>query len=261
MFHFALLLICLMSCNSDSYRSNKQLEIDKEQIRNCFLSNVENYRLHHRYDLRNQKQDEKEIFIEKKEMAKDYYKRFPTAELDPANFFEPYASRFSLAEDRYIASPNPTSEELNIEVDTVIYSSDSLRFFAVLVVELNYQAIEGLEEKRSFNRRFDSKAIMGLRNETTNSLQIYPLTKHKVTGFETAESAASELRMLYFNHLKGKGSTGTVFEGMNFDHNVGDADFFEKSPYFKKHPSGLFYFQMYRHLGEDYKYNYLKCNE
>jgi hypothetical protein len=81
-----------------------------------------------------------------------------------------------------------------------------------------------------------------------------------VVGFESHEAAAIMLKDLFFNHLKGKGSTGTVYEGEKFKHNVGDKDFFRYSPYFQKHSSGYYNFQMYRYFGKDFKYNYLECS-
>lgn len=69
------------------------------------------------------------------------------------------------------------------------------------------------------------------------------------------------IKDLYFNRLKGIGSTGSIYEGMKFKQNIRDKDFFEKSPYFQKHESGLYNFQMYRYLGKDCFYEYLSCGE
>ena len=69
----------------------------------------------------------------------------------------------------------------------------------------------------------------------------------------------SVIKDLYFNRLKGIGSTGSVYQGTHFKQNVGEKGFFEKSPYFQKYNDEFFNFQMYRHLGKDYPYQYLSC--
>jgi hypothetical protein len=236
---------------------NKYCDRDKEQISDCFIENVEYFRKYHKYD--------KIIYINSPDSLKkehqEYYKKYPEAERDPANFFEPYATRFSLVIDDFVSSPRPTRNQLNVKTDTVIYSQDSLLCVAFLIVESKYDDIDGLESKRDNNRKFDGNAVIGYRQNIENSFQIYPLTKHKVIGFENYETTATMLKNLYFNNLKGKGSTGSVYDGLRFNHNVGDKDFFKKSPYFKKHKNGLYNFMMYRYLGKEYKYNYQFCEQ
>ncbi|PIE50595.1 MAG: hypothetical protein CSA38_02165 [Flavobacteriales bacterium] len=261
---FLMMYLNLFSCSffgtkknpmieENSY--NKSYDRDKEQISNCFIKNVEYFRKYHRYD--------KKIYVNSTDRLKkehqEYYKKYPGADRDPANFFEPYATRYSLAKDDYVSSTKPTKSQLNVKTNTIIYSQDSLFCVAFLIIELKYDDIDGLESKRDNNSRYDGKAVIGYRKNIENSFQIYPLNKHKVTGFENYETTATMLKNLYFNNLKGKGSAGGIYEGMTFNQNVGDKYFFTESPYFKKHKSGLYNFMMYRHLGKEYQYNYQFC--
>lgn len=254
----------LLNCPSNATMDKKQntvskgnYEKDKKHIADCFFANIEFYRMFHRYDLK--------VYVDSPDSVKtkyeSHYSKFPGAEKDPANFFEPYASRYDALNRSYVNSSFASKEQLNITTDTIIYSND-LRFcVAFLVIHLGYYDVEGLEAQPSAGREFDAMAIIGYRESVEAQFDIFPLTKHKVVGFERYDAAILMLKDLYFNHLKGIGSTGTVYEGEKFRHNVDDENFFSLSPYFKMHSSGLYNFQMYRHLGHDQPYIYVSCNE
>lgn len=263
---FFIIYLSLLSCSFLETKNNpvmkenpcdKSCERDKEHISNCFIENVEYFRKYHRYD--------KKIYINSPDSIKkeyqEYYKKYLGADRDPANFFEPYAARFSLVKDGYVSSPKPTANQLNVITDTIIYSENSLFCVAFLIIESKYDDIDGLESARGKNRRFDGRAVIGYRKNMESPFRIYPLTKHKVTGFESYETTATMLKNLYFNNLKEKGSKGTIYEGLKSKRNVGDKEFFKKSPYFKKHKNGLYNFQMYRYLGKEYSYNYQGCKK
>src|SRR5690554_6583206 len=85
---------------------------DKKQIANCFIENVEYFRKYHRYDFK--------IYVNSSDSLKqeyeEYYQKYPGANRDPANFFEPYASRFDLKQDKYVKSPR--SEEHTSELQS-----------------------------------------------------------------------------------------------------------------------------------------------
>jgi len=228
---------------------------DKKQIANCFIENVEYFRKYHRYDFK--------IYVNSSDSLKqeyeEYYQKYPGANRDPANFFEPYASRFDLKQDKYVKSPVPTEQQLTVTVDTIVYSQDSLFCVAFLVLHLHYDEIKGLEQKRDEDRGYSAKAVIGYRANADEPLNIYPLKKHSVIGFESYKAASTMIKDLYFNRLKGIGSTGSVYEGTKFKQNVGDKGFFKNSPYFQRYDDKFFNFQMYRHLGKDYPYNYQQC--
>ena len=227
---------------------------DKEQIGNCFIDNVEYFRLFHRYEY-----DDDRISDSIKNISIDYYQKYPQARWDAANFFEPYATRYSLVKDNYVNSPLPTKDQLKVATDTLFYNKTGLVCVAFLVIELKYTKVNGIEDARKAGREFDAKAIIGFRKDISCPFEIYPLEKHMVTGFGDYKEAVDILKDLYCNHLKGSGSTGSVYEGLMFKQNVGDKDFFEKSPYFQKYDSITYNFQMYRHLGKDFKFNYRYC--
>lgn len=234
--------------------SNQNYIKDKKQLENCFIENVEYFRKYHREDLK--------IYVNSPDSVKQkydqYYKKYPGADWDPANFFEPYSIRFDLKKDEYVNSPIPTEKQLTVTADTIVYSKDSLFCVALLVLYLHYDAVKGLEQMRDEGREFSAKAVIGYRVNAGEPFNIYPLTNHSVIGFESYEAASIMIKDLYFNRLKGT-TLGGIYRGMKFKQNVGDKDFFSKSPYFQKHKSGLYNFQMYRHLGKDYPYHYQQC--
>lgn len=230
---------------------------DKKQIESCFIENVEYFRKYHRYDFKIYENSQDSL----KQEYEKYYQKYPGANWDPANFFEPYASRFDLKQDKYVQSPIPTEKQLTVTTDTIVYSKDSLFCVAFLILNLHYDEIKDLEQKRDKDREYSAKAVIGYRTNTEEPFDIYPLKKHSVTGFESYKAASTMIKDLYFNRLKGIGSTGSVYEGMKFKQNVGDKDFFEKSPYFQKYNDKFFNFQMYRHLGKDYPFQYLSCKD
>ena len=266
---FIIGLIVLANCSHSKQNTTTMRDVpfssvkkekynkDKEQIAECFIDNVEYFRKYHRYDF--------EIYVDSPDNVRkkydNYYSKYPGAIRDPANFFEPYASRYSLKEDKYVTSPLPTNEQLTVTTETVVYSEDSLFCVAFLIIKGNYNQMEGIEGNMAQGREYDAKAIIGYRRDIEKPFDIYPLKNYSVIGFESYEAAAIMLEDLYFNKLKGKGSTGRIYEGKQFKQNVGDQEFFEKAPYFEKHKSGLFNFQMYRYLGKDYPYRYLRCGE
>lgn len=266
---FILGIMILANCSHSRQSTNKKDNLsfssgmvenytnDKNQIKNCFIENVEYFRKYHRYDLK--------IYVNSSDSLKqeyeEYYQKYPGANWDPANFFEPYASRFDLKQDKYVQSPIPTEKQLTVTTDTIVYSKDSLFCVAFLILNLHYDEIKDLEQKRDKDREYSAKAVIGYRTNTEEPFDIYPLKKHSVTGFESYKAASTMIKDLYFNRLKGIGSTGSVYEGMKFKQNVGDKDFFEKSPYFQKYNDKFFNFQMYRHLGKDYPFQYLSCKD
>lgn len=253
----SLNLLCCTFSKSDIKQAEVMpvsLEIyqrDKEQIATCFIDNVEYFRLFLRYEY-----DAKIYLDSMKIISDEYYKQYPQAKWDAANFFEPYATRYSLVKDNYVNSPLPTIDQLKVTTDTIFYNKSGLLCVAFLVIENKYSKIKGLEDARNSDRRFDARAMIGYRLTTDSLFKMYPLEKHIVTGYRNFEEATNILKDLYCNHLIGIGSTGSVYEGLTFKQNIGDKDFFEKSPYFQKYDSITYNFQMYRHLGKDFKFNY-----
>ncbi|MDR2840816.1 MAG: hypothetical protein LBV75_06075 [Paludibacter sp.] len=228
---------------------------DKQQIADCFIKNVEYFRLYHKYGWQIYANSPDSV----KQRYNDYYSKYPGADLDHANFFEPYATRYSLAEDKYVSSPLPTDEQLTVITDSILYSKDSLLCFAFLIIEGKYSSIEGIENTMVAGREYDAKATIGYRKDIEKPFDIYPVTKFNIVGFESYAAAALYLEDWYFTWLKKSGGSGGIYAEKKFLHNVGEEGFFEQTPYFQKHKSGLYNFQMYTDMVKDYPYQYLTC--
>jgi hypothetical protein len=233
-------------------------ERDKKQIADCFIDKVEYYRKYHNY--------ETEVYVNSSDSIKkkqeEYYSKFKGADIDPANFFEPYASRFNIKRGKSISSPFPTIDQVEVTTDAIVYNEDELICFAFLVIKGNYSQVKDLEEVRDKGRDYDARAVIGLRQTKEEPFEIYPVTKFGIIGYEAYDTAVEQIKTLYFTRLKGDYTAGTQYTGeYTFNSNVGDKDFFEKSPYFKKTKKGLYYFQMYIDLkGNIKEYQYQKCN-
>lgn len=215
-----------------------------EPIAKAFLDIVEGFRRYHRYDLDPHRGDSDSLALMKRVSRNNYYDTVPWARNDPANVFEPYASRYNVDLSRYVSSPNPTEEVLKVMIDTAIYNYDSSLFVALVVLELNYTEIDGYENKRLTNRRFDGHAIIGYKSQ--GGYDLYPLTAFKIIGYESKSSVIKDLRQFYFFNLANvEGSAFTVFEGKKYHENFNSESFFECSPLFKKDSIGLYAFEKY----------------
>ena len=236
----------------DTPKDTIMYEQDRKQIANCFIDKVEYFRKYHDYET--QVYLSSPDSIKKKQEA--YYSKYQGADIDPANFFEPYATRFNLKRDKYVTSPLPTIDQIEVTTDAIVYNKNELICFAFLVIKGKYSAIKDLEEARDKGREYDAKAVIGLRKSTEQPFEIYPVTQFGVIGFESYQSAKEEIETLYFSKLNKVGT----YQGLKLI-NLGVKNFFEKSPYFRKTKEGLYYFQLYKdYKGSIKKYNYLpKC--
>lgn len=229
--------------NEQLFYQNERIRIDKINICQAFIDNVEYFR---------QFKDYTRCHKDSIEM------KHPNSQWDPANFFEPFASRYSLAKDNYTNSPLPTQEQITITVDTIIYNTDSLLCFAFICIYSHYDIIKGLENARRIGREYDAKSIVGFRENINDTFKIYPLNTFNVFGYQDCESAINVLKECYFNELKGS-RLPLLFKGENrhFEYNLGDPNFFnsvmfEKDDYRK----GFYNFQLYRYCGDIYEYQY-----
>jgi hypothetical protein len=242
----------------DAPKDKIMFEKDKKQIADCFIDKVEYFRKYHDY--------ETDVYVNSpdniKKEQEEYYSKYVGADIDPANFFEPYANRFNLKRDRSVTSPFPTIDQLEVTTDTIVYNEDELICFAFLVIKGKYSHAKDLEEARDNGREYDARAVIGLRQTKEAPFEIYPVTKFSAIGYEAYNTAVEQIKNLYFTKLKGDYTEGTQYTGKNtFNSNVGDKYFFKKSPYFKKTKNGLYYFQIYKELkGNTKEYQYQKCN-
>lgn len=231
---------CSRCCNKnlDSVES-VIVQIDKKQISQSFIDNVEYFR---------QFKDYSGYLKDSIEME------HPNSQWDPANFFEPYASLYSLVKDNYINSPLPTQTQMTITVDTIIYNNDGLFCVALLCLNLHYDIIKGVEDKRDLGREYSAKAIIGYRDSINEPFKIYPLDTFIVVGFESCRSAISCIKNMFFNQLKGT-SLPMLYKNGYYECNLNDSSFFQ-SVIFKKYKKGYYNFQLYRYMGSVYEYQY-----
>lgn len=241
------LLLCCLSCQNKKILpvSKSVYNADKLQIAKFFIEKVEYYRLYSNYERYHIPTYPPKEYEAKVKQIEDHYKKYPYAKYDPANFFEPYACRYSLIKDRYVNSPLPTASQLEVITDTIVYSKNLLLCFAFLVVHNKYNSINGLEDDRNKGREYDANAVIGCRSSLKDPFEIYPPYQFNVTGFASYEDALKISKNLFFKKLVKGGSGSPIFSGMHFKQNVGDEDFFEKSPFFRKTRQGFYYFQLY----------------
>lgn len=235
---FSLMLLSLYSCSdskvskniSEHQPSKQQLEIDGQQIVESFLNTVETYRQFLLDDTVNMK-----------------------AIVDPSNFYEPYAERLT-TDGKVISSPFPISSQLKVTIDTIVYGQNKNFCFALLIIESNYSTVTGLENKKT-DHPYDACAVIGYKLNDNDTFNLYPVTTFKVIGVDSYTDAKRIIRDSYFRNLrKTSGGVFSVFNGIPFVYNLGDPQFFEKSPFFQKYDSLRYNFQMYHNLGEDYEY-------
>ena len=98
--------------------------------------------------------------------------------------------------------------------------------------------------------------MVGCRKHPKDTLRAYPLSFFSLRGYDYKGTLVEDLIRLYSTKLKGTTLAGYVYENYLFNHNVGEKDFFTESPLFMKYNDSTYYFQMYRALGEDFRYDY-----
>lgn len=235
-----LLLFLLLCCNC-IYKQSTSIPPKNDLFCQAFIDNVEYFRLFKDYS--GCHKDSIEI-------------EHPNSQWDPANFFEPYASRYSLAKDNYINSPLPTQKQITITVDTIIYNTDSLFCVAFICIYSHYDIIKGVENACRIGREYDAKSVIGFRENINEPLDIYPLNTFSAVGYQDCKSAISILKDLYFNELKGS-SLPFLFESGEYEHNLNDSIIFNSILFKKNIKYPEFYnFQLYRYNGKIKTFNY-----
>lgn len=230
------------SQNNLSYQSeSEKVQLDKQNISQAFIDNVEYFRRFRDYSGR--LNDSLEI-------------KHPNSQWDPANFFIPYASRYSLDKDDYINSPLPTQTQITITVDTIMYNTDSLFCIAFVCIYSHYDDIKGIEQNCRVGREYDAKSIIGFRENINDTFKIYPLETCNAIGFPDCESAIKMLKELYFDELIGS-RLPFIFETGEYKYNLNNPQIFNTILFKKnsKYPE-LYNFQLYRNLGNIKEYNY-----
>jgi hypothetical protein len=233
---FICQMLLLSSCNNHkafapnfTVVSKQRYEEDKKQIVNCFMKNVEAYKI-----------------LKKK--GEYLY--------DPATYYNPYSTSIydELARVNRISSI-PISKTLKIRVDTILYDSLGHRCFAFVGIKRITLIYRGTIYKEQ-DTDYDAKAFIGIRKNINDSLSIYPCELFGVSGFESYDAALNRLKHYFYNSLKGSSLNFGVYLGKLFEENVGDKEFFKNSLFFQKYTKDSYNCEYYFDLGKNYKYKY-----
>lgn len=212
---------------------------DEQQISNAFIINVE--------------------AIRKELISPD---NSSSGELDYENVFLPYAVRYNLKEQKYQASPFPTSKQISVRVDTVVYSTDSLLCVALLDIENHYSDVSPFEKIRDGKVFYDGKAIIGHRDSISDPFQIFPINIFSVMGYDNRDAVHNLMRRYYFFDIVGKSTpAGTNIEGDIYKYGIGSPEFFVEAPNFKRNKYDDYKFKYYLYRGKEVPYNYLGNNQ
>jgi hypothetical protein len=169
---------------------------------------------------------DRNLLIKDKSATKDciitliqYYKQNPD-EIDPRNFFEPYSKR-----------------KIKITIDSIFYRKDCLVSLIFIVFEV----------QNDEDVHYDSRAIMGLRDDINQTFKLYPLTQYNIIDYPTYQKSIFSIMDCYANKIKNdKDRFGNKFE-CGFK----NKDFWQKSLYFKR-IKNRYYFQTYLGKPDDY---------
>lgn len=262
-FIILLFIILIVSCSKNSqieiYEVSSELyEFDKRTIAETYLNNIEYYRLYYPYDLELRLKHAVQVLEDSteekviEEQLDRHFQKHPKVKDDPANFYLPFATRTLTTIDN-VNSPIPTKEQVFVSVDSIIYNKDASLCIAFLCIENKFEDIQGLEK---ISHIFIAEAMVGYRKHPQDTMRTYPLTFFRLRSVEQKGSIVQDLIELYTTRIKGNGLSGSIYEDIRFNHNVGEKGFFTESPLFKKYDDTTYYFQMYKALGKDYRYDY-----
>lgn len=215
--------------------SKQRLERDGKQLAWDFVNIVEYYRLAQRAD------------------SLDWADSH-----DPAYFYFPYAQRETI-DGVSVASPLPTSSQINVYVDTILYNADGNICFALLIIKAKYSDLCNFQ-KEFETYPYSACAIVGYRENQSMPYSQYPVTAFSAMS-DTYKEAQRVIRECYFLSLnKATGGYYNVFNEEPYKYNIGNPDFFDKSPLFQKYDSTRYNFQMYRKDGKIQEYPIRKAS-
>lgn len=251
-----------------SYNKNSQMELykvspelyefDKKTIAEAYLNNIEYYRQHYPYNLELRLrlavqvlEDSAEVRVLTEQLDK-HFQKYPKVKHDPANFYMPHANRTLTTMD-YVNSPIPTNEQVFVSTDSIIYNEDASLCIAFICIEEKFDDIKGLEK---IPHNFSAEAMVGYRKHPKDTLRTYPLTFFRLMSYERKNNIVHDLIELYTTRLKGTGLSGSIYGDNRFNYNVGENGFFTDSPLFMMYDDTTYYFQMYKALGKNLRYDY-----
>lgn len=209
--------------------SKQRLERDGKQLARDFINTVEYYRLALQSDTMDWNDSH-----------------------DPANFYFPYAQRETI-DSVYVASPLPTSSQIKVFVDTILYNADGNICFALLIIKAKYSDFKNFQ-KEFKTYPYSACAIVGYRENNSMPYTLYPVNAFSAMS-DTYKEAKRVIRECYFLSLnQATGDYYSVFNQQPYKYNIGDPKFFDESPLFQKYDSTRYNFQMYHNEGNNYEY-------
>ena len=162
--------------------------------------------------------------------------------------FYPYAYRFNEKKGKYVASPFRTDTQVNVSVDTIVYSKDSLRSVVLVIIENHPSKHKDLLSSKD-SIWFDGMAVIGYRFDKRKDFYLFPIVFWSMIGNSTYSDTRNDLRSFYFKRIR-----GTISQDCEYPCGIGDSAFFSLAPVFKKDSLGRYYFETYRDQGKTYQY-------
>lgn len=221
---FAYTIICMCSC-SNEVETPLQIR-DKRWIEQSIIDNIEAARL-----------------LEQDSII--------TAEFDsvlrPVNYgsiYWTYAVRYLKNSNDLKAYPRHASEQVDVTVDKIYYSEDSLKCAATIVVHKHFDIIPEFEDPDE-NYAYNAFAVLGVRNSIDKPFKTYPLLAVVVHSY-SYRSAAIYINSVYNTSVISSCSTpGTYMEKRKNKYEFSHKEFFIDSPDFKTDSLGHYWCEYY----------------
>lgn len=202
--YFVLFILLIVSCQqneTDLYRR------DKYHIEHAFLSNVESLRL--------LMSNHPKVIT-----GRSWYKGLPDSlpKYDGEGYFQYVFYRDNL-DSGYRARKTPTCEWLDVRIENISYSADSLKCVALCTVCDMYDI------KSDYDISYDGIAISGIRESKSEPFKIYIMPYMMLVYIRSTRNVgAAELKHQYFKSIVG--GYGTAPNGP-YKYGINNPKFFE----------------------------------
>lgn len=240
-------LLIVSSCNLQNNSCTKKMipklpnisnstlnEMDKQQVVECFISNVEYYRVN-------------------------------PLKIDEGNLFDPYGCYYANDSLGYVKLPSPSKENLQVSVGSIYLNSSKLISMIFLGVKQTIK--QNNIEKPQNGREYFAMCLIGLRKDTLEGFTLYPSRLFLQVGYPNFEKPLKLIVEQYFNCLA---KTENMW-GKKYRTNLGDKDFWKNNLLFDKvittEGEELYYFQTYslsdldgKSWNNHHKYDVVQCS-
>lgn len=218
------IIISICSCSTEP-ETPRQIR-DKEWIEQSIIDNIEVERL----------------------MAKD---SIIIAEFDSvsrqvsfSSIYRSHAVRLLKNSYKREAYPKPASEQVDVKVDKIFYSEDSLKCAATIVVHERFDILPEFKDPDE-NYAYSAFAVLGVRDNIDKPFKTYPLLAVIVSAY-SYRRAAAYINSVYDTKAIRKCSTpGTYMEKRENKYEFGHKDFFYDSPDFQIDSFGHYWCEYY----------------